>query len=427
MVIAIDGPAGSGKSTVAKDVARRLGYRYLDTGAMYRAVTLAALDTGIDLSDPKATAALAGLATTMTGDERLRSPLVDSRVSTVASHAEVRAALHEAQRRFLSEGDTVAEGRDVGAVVWPEAELKVWLDADQAERVRRRLAERGGSPRGRSPSATGATPATRSRPPDSQTLDTTGLTPEEVVEQHRAAGPGGGGEVSEPERRLGLLDARPDVGGLPPQPERALPCAPSASASTGVSTCRAPARPCSPRTTSPPWIPSCIAAITPRPIRYMAKIELLEMNRSPGHLPPPRRRVQRAPRRGRPSRRCASPAACSRTATFSGMFVEGTRQATEAIGPMQPGATMIALAEDAPVVPVVVQGTIYLKERPWHPVTVVVGEALVPPAGRGKGAVAAFTEEVRRELVALQRFAQSAIACRPPPRALPPGTVGLAG
>jgi cytidylate kinase len=182
MVIAIDGPAGSGKSTVAKDVARRLGFRYLDTGAMYRAVTLAALDTGTDLSDPKATAALAGLATTMTGDERLRSPLVDSRVSTAASHAEVRAALHEAQRRFLSEGDTVAEGRDVGAVVWPEAEVKVWLDADQAERVRRRLAERGGSPedvteRDRRDARNTV------RPPDSQTLDTTGLTPEEVVEQ----------------------------------------------------------------------------------------------------------------------------------------------------------------------------------------------------------------------------------------------------
>jgi cytidylate kinase len=182
MVIAIDGPAGSGKSTVAKDVARRLGFRYLDTGAMYRAVTLAALDTGTDLSDPKATAALAGLATTMTSDERLRSPLVDSRVSIAASHAEVRAALHEAQRRFLSEGDTVAEGRDVGAVVWPEAEVKVWLDADQAERVRRRLAERGGSPedvteRDRRDARNTV------RPPDSETLDTTGLTPEEVVEQ----------------------------------------------------------------------------------------------------------------------------------------------------------------------------------------------------------------------------------------------------
>jgi cytidylate kinase len=182
MVIAIDGPAGSGKSTVARDVARRLGFRYLDTGAMYRAVTLAALDTGTDLSDARATAALAGLATTMTGDARLRSPLVDSRVSTAAAHAEVRAALHEAQRRFLSEGDTVAEGRDVGAVVWPAAEVKVWLDADQRERVRRRLAERGGAPED-------VTERDRRdarnmvRPPDSHPLDTTSLTPDEVVEQ----------------------------------------------------------------------------------------------------------------------------------------------------------------------------------------------------------------------------------------------------
>src|SRR5690349_16446100 len=144
MVIAIDGPAGAGKSTVARGVAHRLGYRYLDTGAMYRAVTLAALDTGVDVHDARRLAGLAGLAARMTDDPRLRSPMVDSRVSVAASHPEVRAALHAAQRSFLEEGDAVAEGRDVGAAVWPEAELKVWLDADPRERVRRRSAERGG-------------------------------------------------------------------------------------------------------------------------------------------------------------------------------------------------------------------------------------------------------------------------------------------
>jgi cytidylate kinase len=144
MVIAIDGPAGAGKSTVARGVARALGYRYLDTGAMYRAVTLAALDTGIDVHDARRLAGLAGLAARMTDDPRLRTPIVDARVSIAASHPEVRAALHAAQRSFLEEGDAVAEGRDVGAAVWPEAELKVWLDADPSERVRRRSAERGG-------------------------------------------------------------------------------------------------------------------------------------------------------------------------------------------------------------------------------------------------------------------------------------------
>src|SRR4051794_37413055 len=130
MVIAIDGPAGAGKSTVAREVARRLGYRYLDTGAMYRAVTLAALELGTELSDARGVAALAGLAATMPQAGRLRTPQVDARVSTAAGHPEVRQALHAAQRAFLAEGDAVAEGRDVGAVVWPEAELKVWLDAD---------------------------------------------------------------------------------------------------------------------------------------------------------------------------------------------------------------------------------------------------------------------------------------------------------
>src|SRR3954454_13969349 len=144
MVIAIDGPAGAGKSTVARGVARALGYRYLDTGAMYRAVTLAALDTGVDVHDARRLAGLAGLAARMTDDPRLRTPIVDARVSTAASHPEVRAALHAAQRSFLEEGDTVAERRDVGAAVWPEAGLKVWLDAHPHEHVRRRSAERGG-------------------------------------------------------------------------------------------------------------------------------------------------------------------------------------------------------------------------------------------------------------------------------------------
>src|SRR4051812_41539344 len=148
MVIAIDGPAGAGKSTGARGVARALGYRYLDTGAMYRAVTLAALDTGVDVHDARHLAGLAGLAARMTDDPRLRSPIVDARVSTAASHPEVRAALHAAQRSFLDEGDAVAEGRDVGAAVWPEAELKVWLDADPRERARRRTRERGGSGEG---------------------------------------------------------------------------------------------------------------------------------------------------------------------------------------------------------------------------------------------------------------------------------------
>jgi cytidylate kinase len=185
MVIAIDGPAGAGKSTVAREVARRLGYRYLDTGAMYRAVTLAALDLGTDLTDAKAVAALAGLAARMSEDPRLRTPVVDARVSTAASHPEVREALHRAQRSFLADGDAVAEGRDVGAAVWPEAELKVWLDADPRERVRRRQAER---PEGAETASALVERDRRDapnmqRPADALVLDTTGMAAGAVVER----------------------------------------------------------------------------------------------------------------------------------------------------------------------------------------------------------------------------------------------------
>jgi cytidylate kinase len=143
MVIAIDGPAGAGKSTVARAVADQLRYRYLDTGAMYRAVTLAALRAGVDAGDAPGLAALADLAATMTGDSELRSPEVERTVSLVAGHQEVRDALHRAQRAFLAQGDAVGEGRDVGAVVWPEAELKIWLDADPLVRAERRVLEQG--------------------------------------------------------------------------------------------------------------------------------------------------------------------------------------------------------------------------------------------------------------------------------------------
>jgi cytidylate kinase len=143
VVIAIDGPAGAGKSTVARAVADELGYRYLDTGAMYRAVTLAALRAGVESDDPAGLAALAERAASMTGDPELRSPEVERNVSLVASHRQVREALHGAQRAFLARGDAVGEGRDVGAVVWPEAELKIWLDAEPLVRARRRVEELG--------------------------------------------------------------------------------------------------------------------------------------------------------------------------------------------------------------------------------------------------------------------------------------------
>ena len=183
-MIAIDGPAGAGKSTVARAVATALGYRYLDTGAMYRAVALAALRAGVGTDDAPALARLADLAATMSDDPELRSPEVEGGVSLVARHPEVREALHRAQRAYLAGGDAVAEGRDVGAIVWPEAELKVWLDAAPEVRARRRVSELG------DPSAAAALAerdrrdaAQTVRAGDAVTIDSTDLELDAVVDR----------------------------------------------------------------------------------------------------------------------------------------------------------------------------------------------------------------------------------------------------
>jgi len=146
-VVAIDGPAGAGKSTVARAVAEALGFTYLDTGSMYRAVALAALERG---AEP---ASIAGSLTIEPGErvlvdgrdvtDEIRRPAVSEAASRAAADPTVRSAVAAEQRRLLSSGDWVAEGRDIGTVVAPDAELKVFLDADPRERARRRAAELG--------------------------------------------------------------------------------------------------------------------------------------------------------------------------------------------------------------------------------------------------------------------------------------------
>ena len=158
MIVAIDGPAGSGKSTIAKEIARQLGFNKLDTGAMYRAVTFAALDRGIDLDDEAAIDALAeqieirftnGTSedTRLTIDGKdasaaIRTPQVDANVSKVSAYPGVRAAMLIHQRRAAEDRDIVAEGRDIGTVVFPNAQVKVFLTADPRERARRRVLQR---------------------------------------------------------------------------------------------------------------------------------------------------------------------------------------------------------------------------------------------------------------------------------------------
>jgi cytidylate kinase len=144
VIVAIDGPAGAGKSTVARSVARALGFTYLDSGAMYRCAALAALRgnddvAALDIALDNGTVCLDGEDVS----HLIRTPEVSERASRLAADPQVRQALVRKQRALLDEGDWVAEGRDIGTVVAPDAELKVYLTAAPEERARRRAAELG--------------------------------------------------------------------------------------------------------------------------------------------------------------------------------------------------------------------------------------------------------------------------------------------
>lgn len=151
MVIAIDGPAGAGKSSVARAVARELSFGYLDSGAMYRAVALAALERGLAPAEVAASAAIDSGGDRVLLDGRdvtdaIRTPAVSEAASRAAADPEVRRAIVELQRRVLAGGDWVAEGRDIATVVAPEAEIRVFLTATAEERARRRASELGADP-----------------------------------------------------------------------------------------------------------------------------------------------------------------------------------------------------------------------------------------------------------------------------------------
>jgi CMP/dCMP kinase len=192
--VAIDGPAGSGKSTVARAVADRLGVEVLDTGAMYRAVTVLALRAGVDLADADKVALVAREADLEVGDrvrshgtdltDELRTEEVNRAVSIVSAHPGVRSALVAQQRAWVAvHGGAVVEGRDIGTVVLPAARLKVYLTASDAERARRRIEEPGASVlrRDRLDERRATSPL---RPADdAHVLDTTDRPIGEVVEQ----------------------------------------------------------------------------------------------------------------------------------------------------------------------------------------------------------------------------------------------------
>ncbi|MBQ6395864.1 MAG: (d)CMP kinase [Atopobiaceae bacterium] len=168
MIVAIDGPAGSGKSTVSRELAKVRGLTYLDTGAMYRSVTVACFKHGVSVDDEEAVTELAkkiGIRFEGTGEEQrvlldgedvtvdIRTPEVDRNVSAVSSYRGVRETMVEQQRALGAAGDVVAEGRDIGTVVFPDAEVKVFLTADARARAHRRCVQRAGSDLAKDPDA----------------------------------------------------------------------------------------------------------------------------------------------------------------------------------------------------------------------------------------------------------------------------------
>ena len=205
LIVAIDGPSGAGKGTVAREVARRLGYRHVDTGAMYRALAWLALHDGVDLADEAALAALATRARLDVGDgvvrveghdvaQAIRTPDIDRAAAAVARQAAVRAVLIARQRDLGRDGKVVMEGRDIGTAVFPTADVKIYLDASPEERARRRASDPAHAAgqgttvpevasaleeRDRSDRTRAASPLAQAS--DAVAIDTTGVPIEDVV------------------------------------------------------------------------------------------------------------------------------------------------------------------------------------------------------------------------------------------------------
>ncbi|HYW28355.1 MAG TPA: (d)CMP kinase [Gaiellales bacterium] len=356
-MITIDGPAGAGKSTVARRVAERLGLRYVDTGAMYRELTAVALAEGVSLNDGEALAALVGTEAAEGTD--LRAEVISRNVSAASRHPQVRAAMRRRQRELAH--DAVLEGRDTGSVVWPEADLKVYLVASTAVRAQRRAADLGlpVDEVERSIVERDDLDAEQLAPaPDAQVLDSSDLTIEQVVDRIVAMARGGSGRGD----AAAAGGSAPFVPGdtfwkiVRPWAEPAL---------RGLLRLRVTGAELVPRTGpvvfvanhQSLWDIPAIGAAQPRAIRYMAKSELFRPRpwgaflRFGGTFPV---------RRGEPDRDALR--VVHETLELSGavgVFIQGTRK--EGLEEAKAGAGRIAVVEDADIVPVA------LHSRGWRP------------------------------------------------------------
>jgi cytidylate kinase len=362
MVITIDGPAGAGKSTVARRVAERLGLHYVDTGAMYRELTAVALARDVSLNDGAALAALVGTDAPQGTD--LRAEVISRNVSAVSRHPQVRTAMRQRQRELAR--DAVLEGRDTGSVVWPEADLKIYLVASTAVRAQRRAAdlalpvdevERSIVERD-DLDAEQLAPA-----PDAQVLDSSELTVEQVVDRIVSMARGNEPAAAEPPPfvpgdtfwRLVRPWGAPAIRGLLRLHVTGAELVPRSGPVVFVANHQ-----------SLLDIPA-IGAAQPRAIRYMAKSELFSPRPWGAFL---RFGGTFAVRRGEPDRdalRIVHETVAASGAV--GIFIQGHRQ--EGLDEAKAGAGRIAVVEDADVVPVA------LHSRNWRPgrsISVAFGE-----------------------------------------------------